>query len=112
MLTTSLYLQTRIRYIPDTSSTHYDQELTNFGCQIITLPDLIPERTFPPMSHAAKPPIAFDRPATVDDVADCFVHYLENNLVGAIATRHLFVSDRSPLHGRDPIAIRLAELHR
>ncbi|GAA5913146.1 uncharacterized protein JCM6883_006539 [Sporobolomyces salmoneus] len=79
--------------------------------QIITLPDLIPDKTFPPLSHAAQPPLELDRPATIDDVADCFVHYIENNMVGAIATRHLFVADKSPQHGRDPIAIKLAELH-
>ncbi|GAA5993355.1 hypothetical protein JCM5350_005231 [Sporobolomyces pararoseus] len=79
--------------------------------QIITLPDLIPKTMFPPASHTAKPPLTFDRPATIEDVADCFVHYLENNLVGAIATKHLFVSDKSPQHGRDPIAIKLADLH-
>jgi len=67
---------------------------------------------FPPANHTARPPLTLDRPATIDDVADCFVHYLENNLVGAIATRHLMVSDKSPKHGRDPIAIKLAELHR
>ncbi|GAA6020781.1 hypothetical protein JCM11491_004647 [Sporobolomyces phaffii] len=80
--------------------------------QIITLPDLIPDKPFPPASHRANPPVTLDRPATIDDVADCFVHHLENNLVGSIATKHLFVSDKSPLHGRDPIALKLAELHR
>ncbi|GAA5883920.1 hypothetical protein JCM16303_004701 [Sporobolomyces ruberrimus] len=80
--------------------------------QTITLPELIPKKMFPPASHQARPPLTFERPATIDDVADCFVHYLENNFVGPIATKHLIVSDKSREHGRDPIAIKLADLHR
>ncbi|BGP01655.1 hypothetical protein NBRC10513v2_005294 [Rhodotorula toruloides] len=79
--------------------------------QVITLPDLIPLRTAEPRLHEGPAPLELDRPATIHDVADCFLNYLTNDTTGIIATTHLIVADRSPKHGFDPVCQRLADLH-
>ncbi|GEM10105.1 RNA-directed RNA polymerase [Rhodotorula toruloides] len=79
--------------------------------QVITLPDLIPQRVAEPRLHAGPPPLELDRPATIYDVADCFLNYLTNDTTGIIATTHLIVADRSPQHGFDPVCQQLADLH-
>lgn len=80
--------------------------------------------------HEAKPPFELDRPAVIEDVADCFVdvrsfflvrpgviltvfpQYLCNDTVGQIANIHLCLADRSSQHGFDPECQKLADLHR
>ncbi|CEQ40181.1 SPOSA6832_01769, partial [Sporobolomyces salmonicolor] len=79
--------------------------------ELITIAALIPEETIPPRSHEAVPPVELDRPATSDDVADCFVNYLTNNTLGRIAITHLRLADFSPQHGFDPSCRQLADLH-
>ncbi|GAA6063172.1 hypothetical protein JCM10212_005017 [Sporobolomyces blumeae] len=79
--------------------------------QIITRGDLIPQTACRPASHDPQPPLVLDRPATANDVADCFVRFIKNDLVGPIAIKHLVVSDKSPQHGADLIAKQLADLH-
>ncbi|GAA5970371.1 hypothetical protein JCM21900_002610 [Sporobolomyces salmonicolor] len=79
--------------------------------ELITIAALIPEETIRPRSHEAVPPVELDRPATSDDVADCFVNYLTNNTLGRIAITHLRLADFSPQHGFDPSCRQLADLH-
>ncbi|BGO93231.1 hypothetical protein NBRC10512_007293 [Rhodotorula toruloides] len=79
--------------------------------QVITLPDLIPLRTAEPRMHKGPAPLELDRPATIHDVADCFLNYLTNDTTGIIATTHLIVADKSPKHGFDPVCQKLADLH-
>ncbi|BGP56785.1 hypothetical protein JCM8202v2_004415 [Rhodotorula sphaerocarpa] len=79
--------------------------------QVITLPELIPAQVAPPRLHEAKPPFELDRPAVIEDVAECFVDYLCNDTVGQIANIHLCLADRSSQHGFDPECQKLADLH-
>ncbi|BGP49874.1 hypothetical protein JCM10450v2_005779 [Rhodotorula kratochvilovae] len=79
--------------------------------QVITLPDLIPERTVTPRPYKGEPPLELDRAATIDDVADCLLKYLTSDSTGIIATNHLIVSDKSEMHGFDPKCQQLADLY-
>ncbi|GAA6048343.1 hypothetical protein JCM3770_000959 [Rhodotorula araucariae] len=79
--------------------------------QIITLADLIPHQTVTPRPYEGEPPLELDRPATIDDVSDCLITYLSSDSTGIIATNHLILADKSPLHGFDPKCQQLADLH-
>uniref|UniRef100_A0A0K3CL72 RNA-dependent RNA polymerase n=1 Tax=Rhodotorula toruloides TaxID=5286 RepID=A0A0K3CL72_RHOTO len=55
------------------------------------------------------PRLELDRPATIHDVADCFLNYLTNDTTGIIATTHLIIADKSPKHGFDPVCRKRLE---
>ncbi|GJJ12541.1 hypothetical protein Clacol_006784 [Clathrus columnatus] len=52
----------------------------------------------------------FDRPSTINDVADFVVEYINSDVVGLLSTNHLILSDQSSLGTRDPNCLELARL--
>jgi len=65
-----------------------------------------------PRPYEGHPPLELDRPATIDDVADCLLAFIASDSTGVIATNHLVVADKSRLHGFDPVCQQLADLYR
>lgn len=65
-----------------------------------------------PRPYEGDPPLELDRPATIDDVADCLLAFIASDSTGVIATNHLVVADKSRLHGFDPVCQQLADLYR
>ncbi|GAA5964955.1 hypothetical protein JCM3765_004120 [Sporobolomyces pararoseus] len=81
--------------------------------QLITLPELIPERSNLATPAAYYPPRMnrLDRPATIDDGVDFFLGYITSDLMGQVASRHLQLSDYYPEGTRHRDCIALAQMH-
>lgn len=51
-----------------------------------------------------------DHPITLKDVGEFFVDFMQNNILGLIANRHLIISDQSPMGIHDERCLKLAEM--
>ena len=47
---------------------------------------------------------------TATDVAEFFVDFIQNNLLGSISNRHLLIADQEPLGVFHPSCLKLAEM--
>ncbi|KAI9689222.1 MAG: hypothetical protein M1822_000960 [Bathelium mastoideum] len=74
--------------------------------------ELLPsEINHPPMSYSSPPPKKSDSGVTVNDMIKFFIEYMKNDRLGAIATAHLAIFDRSFYGVKDRKCLELADLH-
>ncbi|GAA5981880.1 hypothetical protein JCM11641_001929 [Rhodosporidiobolus odoratus] len=78
---------------------------------IITIAELVPERTVDPRPHESLPPRTLDCNANISDVGDHFVEYISKDTVGLIALTHLVYADYQAQGGLSPICQGLADLY-
>ncbi|KAF8527347.1 RNA dependent RNA polymerase-domain-containing protein [Gautieria morchelliformis] len=76
---------------------------------LILLPSLHPPRTVTPGGYPAAPRQILDRDSTIDDVADFVVNFINNDMLGIVATNFLLIADRVGIFAED--CAKLAELH-
>ncbi len=63
---------------------------------LITDERLHPPKQEPPLAYGAPQLVTLDdRDATIDDVADFVVNYINNDILGLIATQQLIMADKS-----------------
>ena len=62
---------------------------------LITEERLHPPKQYGPLAYGAPQLVTLDRRATISDVADFVVNYINNDILGLIATRQLIMADRS-----------------
>ncbi|KAL7906964.1 RdRP domain-containing protein [Trichoderma velutinum] len=74
-------------------------------------PFVMPKRCFDPADYPRVTPPALDRVVTRDDIADFFVKFMENDILGMIATRHQIFADVKDDGTVDQVCTQLAELH-
>ena len=72
---------------------------------------LYPEKIATPADYTAAKPIDIGRPVERSDMTSFFLHFMENDNLGKIATLHQILADRSPAGTLDPVCIQLAALH-
>lgn len=75
---------------------------------LITDERLHPPKQEPPLAYGAPQLVTLDRDATIDDVADFVVNYVNNDILGLIATQQLIMADKSEQLLKDPNCILLA----
>ncbi|MBW0519368.1 hypothetical protein O181_059083 [Austropuccinia psidii MF-1] len=80
---------------------------------VITSPELIPSTSniYSPASYPPPQMKSLYKPCEIEDGIRFFLDYISSDLVGAIATRHLLVADRSAIGSKDPECLKLASLH-
>ncbi|MBW0525348.1 hypothetical protein O181_065063 [Austropuccinia psidii MF-1] len=80
---------------------------------LLTDPRLIPltSHLCPPALYPPPQMKSLNQPCTIIDGIRFFLDYISSDLVGAIATRHLLIADRSASGSKDPNCLKLAELH-
>ncbi|XP_061371833.1 probable RNA-dependent RNA polymerase 1 [Gastrolobium bilobum] len=74
-------------------------------------PDLIPPRKENPMDHAPSQVRNIDHDVTLQEVEECFTHYIVKDSLGIVATAHTVFADRDPEKAMSPSCIELAKLH-
>ena len=75
---------------------------------LITEERLHPPNQHDPLAYGAPELVTLDRDATIEDVADFVVNYINNDILGLIATRQLIMADKSEQLLADVNCIRLA----
>ena len=75
---------------------------------LITDERLHPPNQEPPLAYGAPQLVTLNREATIEDVADFVVNYVNNDILGLIATQQLIMADKSEHLLKDPDCIRLA----
>lgn len=75
---------------------------------LITDERLHPPKQEPPLAYGAPQLVKLEREATIDDVADFVVNYINNDILGLIATQQLIMADKSEQLLNDANCIRLA----
>ncbi|KIJ54982.1 hypothetical protein M422DRAFT_152897 [Sphaerobolus stellatus SS14] len=76
---------------------------------LVPLESLHPPRLELPGEYDAAPRRELDRNSTIDDVADFVVDFINNDMLGIVATNFLLIADRNGIFHQD--CKRLAELH-
>ncbi|KAF8123146.1 RNA dependent RNA polymerase-domain-containing protein [Boletus edulis] len=71
---------------------------------------LVPEHD-DPASYPPVEPFKLDRPSTIGDVCDFIVEYINSDVVGLVANKHITIADQSRFGTHDPDCIKLAEMH-
>ncbi|KAF5374763.1 hypothetical protein D9758_000120 [Tetrapyrgos nigripes] len=74
-------------------------------------PEFRPKRTCQGASYTAAPRKMLDRPCTMDDVADFFMDYINNDVLGIIGSSWLTIADQAKLGIFHPDCLTLAQLH-
>ena len=72
---------------------------------------LHPPKQYDPLDYDAPQLVTLDRDATVDDIADFVVNYINNDILGLIATQQLIMADKSEQLLADKDCICLAGMH-
>ncbi|KAH7104770.1 RdRP-domain-containing protein [Auriculariales sp. MPI-PUGE-AT-0066] len=85
----------------------YDGDLYN----ICPLLELHPPRTCEPATYPPAERHILPQPATIDDIADFVVEFINSDLLGVIATNHLLIADSTEEHIFHPDCLKLADLH-
>ncbi|KAF8760968.1 RdRP protein [Rhizoctonia solani] len=76
------------------------------------VPQLAPRVIHPPAEYPpATKRMIQNREATIDDVTDFICDYINSDMLGMVALRHLRLADERPLGVNDPDCLKLAELH-
>ncbi|KAG9307946.1 RNA dependent RNA polymerase-domain-containing protein [Chiua virens] len=78
---------------------------------IIQYGDLLAPEHCDPASYPAVKPYELDRDSTVDDVCNFIVEYINSDVVGLVASKHLVIADQSTSGVFDPDCLMLAEMH-
>ena len=78
---------------------------------LITEERLHPPKQYSPLAYGAPQLVTLDRDATINDVADFVVNYINNDILGLIATQQLIMADKSDLLLADPNCIALAGMY-
>lgn len=78
---------------------------------VIWDPDCVPTKIFPPADYPRGLPEDIGRPVTSADMIDFFVHFMETDRLGMIATRHMIAADQLEGGTSHPECQWLAELH-
>ncbi|KIM33801.1 hypothetical protein M408DRAFT_18806 [Serendipita vermifera MAFF 305830] len=73
--------------------------------------DFKPDVNTQPADYASVPTRKLDRPATIDDIADFVVDYINSDKMGLVSIQHLIISDQSRHGLHDKKCLKLAELH-
>jgi hypothetical protein len=63
-----------------------------------------------PAEYPSLKPVELSRPVGVSDVANFFVDFIENNLLGLISNRHLVIADQQKEGVFHPDCLKLAEM--
>jgi len=69
---------------------------------------LHPPKQHDPLAYGAPQLVTLDRDATINDIADFVVNYINNDILGLIATQQLIMADKSEQLLADEKCIRLA----
>jgi len=75
---------------------------------LITDERLHPQTEYDPLAYGAPQLVTIDQDATIDDVADFVVNYINNDILGLIATQQLIMADKSEQLLADANCMRLA----
>ncbi|CAE6419169.1 unnamed protein product [Rhizoctonia solani] len=76
------------------------------------LPQLTPQVIHSPAEYPpATKRMIQNRQATIDDVKDFICDYINSDILGMVALRHLRLADERPLGVNDPDCLKLAALH-
>lgn len=76
------------------------------------LPQLTPQELFPPAEYPPAPKkVIRGRPADINDIKNFICDYINSDILGLIALRHLRLADVRPLGANDPDCLKLAALH-
>jgi RNA-dependent RNA polymerase len=62
---------------------------------LITDGRLHPPKEYEPLAYGASQLVELNRDATIDDVANFVVNYINNDILGLIATQQLIMADKS-----------------
>ncbi|KAF5139412.1 putative RNA-dependent RNA polymerase 2 [Metarhizium anisopliae] len=73
--------------------------------------DAIPTRNLKPAEYPRISPKPYKRQVRQEDMANFFIDFMKNDVLGIIATRHQMYADLKPAGTLDPECIRLAEMH-
>lgn len=73
--------------------------------------ELIPPACQQPASYPRDPPLDIGRPITRQDMSEFFVHFMEQDQLGRVATQHQVLADQHESGTLHPDCIKLAELH-
>ncbi|KAI0061951.1 RdRP-domain-containing protein [Artomyces pyxidatus] len=76
---------------------------------ITTFQDLLPPKNYPPAAYKAAKRKYLDRPSTMEDVADFVADYINNDLLGMVATQWLLIADSEGIYSPD--CLKLAQVH-
>ncbi|KAL8833642.1 MAG: hypothetical protein Q9170_004163 [Blastenia crenularia] len=74
-------------------------------------PKLIPPRCVQPASYPRSAPPDLGRPVTRQDVASFFIQFMEQDMLGRVATQHKILADQCDQGTLDKDCIKLAGLH-
>ena len=72
---------------------------------------LHPPKQYDPLAYGDPQLVKLNREATISDVADFVVNYINNDILGLIATQQLIMADKSEQLLADENCIRLAGMH-
>ena len=70
---------------------------------------LIPTDTYESLDYAAPPRKELDRPVNIEDIAEFFRDFMENDRLGTICNNHLTLADQKELGVFSSECIELAE---
>ncbi|KAK9443363.1 RNA-dependent RNA polymerase [Metarhizium brunneum] len=73
--------------------------------------DAVPTRNLKPAEYPRISPKPYKRQVRQEDMANFFIDFMKNDVLGIIATRHQMYADLKPAGTLDPECIRLAEMH-
>lgn len=77
---------------------------------IVYDPRFILEQNEEPAEYENVKPIELDRPVEANDVAEFFVDFIKNNLLGMISNRHLLIADQEKDGVFNPKCLKLAQM--
>jgi hypothetical protein len=63
-----------------------------------------------PAEYPSEKPVELPHPVGASDVANFFVEFIENNLLGLISNRHLVIADQQKEGVLHPDCLKLAEM--
>lgn len=79
---------------------------------LTAVPGLTPRETFAPAEYPPAPKKLIEgRDANADDVKDFICDYINSDMLGLVAVRHLRLADVRDLGANDPDCLKLAALH-
>lgn len=78
---------------------------------IIWDPQTLPSLTFQPADYPRVPPRDLPREVTREDMAQFFVDFMKQDILGVIATRHMILADQVGEGTLNSNCLKLAELH-
>ncbi|RFU80163.1 RNA-dependent RNA polymerase [Trichoderma arundinaceum] len=74
-------------------------------------PNVMPTGCFLAADYPRVTPPSLDRVVTRDDIADFFITFMDNDILGLIANRHQILADLHEQGTRDADCLKLAEMH-